>query len=268
MQNQVMVLSMVAVFSGAAGFVSAEEKKAEQKPGGKYGGKQPWSEYHVHDMARPHPVKVKTAGSVVVKAPADAIVIFDGENTEALTDARPNEKTELKPWVVKDGVLIASPGNTYTKQSFGSIQLHMEWRIPAGRKVNGQKGGNSGIFLMDRYEIQVQESHTNVTYADGQAAALYGQTPPLVNASAPKGEWQSYDIVFEAPVYDQSGMKEPARVTVIHNGVLVHHRQKYYGPTKHKKAATYPKDHPEKAPIRFQWHGDPIEFRNIWVREL
>lgn len=254
MNDQVVVWSIVALFSGGVVSVVAEDKKAAPK----YGEKQPWSEYHVHDMARPHPVKVKTAGAVEVTAPADAIVIFDGGGTDALTVA----------WQVKDGVLIASPKNNLTKQKFGSIQLHMEWRIPAGRKVSGQKGGNSGIFLMDRYEIQVQESHTNVTYADGQAAALYGQTPPMVNASAPKGEWQSYDIVFEAPVYGESGMKEPARVTVIHNGVVVHHRQKYYGPTKHKKATKYPKTHPEKAPIRFQWHGDPIEFRNIWVREL
>ena len=165
-------------------------------------------------------------------------------------------------------MLIASPGNTSSKQSFGSMQLHMEWKIPAGREVQGQKGGNSGIFLMGIYEIQIQESHTNVTYADGQAAALYGQTPPMVNASAPQGEWQSYDIIFEAPVYGEKGMERPAYVTVIHNGVMVHHRQKFYGPTKHKKATSYPAKHPEKAPMRIQWHKDPIEFRNIWVREL
>jgi len=220
--------------------------------------KQPWSDYQVHDMARPHPVKVTTEGAVVVKPPSDAVVIFDGHGTDALT----------KAWKVKDGALIASLGNTSTKQSFGSVQLHVEWRIPVGRKVSGQKGGNSGIFLMNQYEIQVMESHTNVTYADGQAAALYGQTPPLVNASAPQGEWQSYDIIFEAPIYGDQGVIEPARVTVIHNGVVVHHRQKFYGPTKYRKVATYPKKHAKKAPISFQWHKDPIEFRNIWVREV
>lgn len=267
MQPQLAVVVGSLTFLGNSSLLHADDKAAGEVAK-KYGEKQPWSEYHVHDSDRPHPEKVKTDGAVVVKAPADAVVIFDGQGTDALTDARPNAKTEPKPWVVKDGVLIASPGDTRTKQSFGSIQLHMEWKIPAGRKVNGQKGGNSGIFLMDRYEVQVQESHTNVTYADGQAAALYGQNPPMVNASAPQGEWQSYDIIFEAPKYGKSGMEEPAYVTVIHNGVVVHHRQKYYGPTKHKKAASYPRTHPEKAPIRFQWHSDPIEFRNIWVREI
>jgi hypothetical protein len=267
MYKQVLAISMMFSVFGLSGMAIAEEsKKAEPK--NPEGEEQPWSEYRVHDMKRPHPVKVKTEGAVVVKAPADAVVIFDGRNTDALTDTRPNAKTELKPWVVQDGVLIASPGNTSTKQSFGSMQLHLEWKIPAGRKVQGQKGGNSGVFLMGVYEIQIQESHTNVTYADGQAASLYGQTPPKVNASAPQGEWQSYDIVFEAPVYGEKGMEKPAYVTVIHNGVMVHHRQKFYGPTKHKKATSYPVKHPEKAPIKFQWHKDPIEFRNIWVREL
>lgn len=234
--------------------VSAQEtqKKKYNTP------KQPWSDYTVHDSTRPHPVKVKTAGAVTTPAPADAIVLFGGKNTDAFTRA----------WKVNDGIMIASPGDTRTKQAFGSIQLHVEWRIPAGRKVKGQGGGNSGVFLMDRYEVQVQESHTNVTYADGQAAALYGQYPPKVNASVPQGEWQSYDIIFEAPVYSKQGMEKPAYITVIHNGVVVHNRQQLQGPTTHKKVAKYPRTHPEKAPIRIQWHGDPIEFRNIWVREM
>ncbi|MGB0993618.1 MAG: 3-keto-disaccharide hydrolase [Akkermansiaceae bacterium] len=220
--------------------------------------KQPWSDYTVHDMSRPHPKKVKSGGAVVVKAPADAIVLFGGEKTDAFT----------KNWKVKDGVMIASPGDIQTKQKFASCQFHVEWRIPAGRKVNGQSGGNSGVFFMDKYEVQVQESHTNVTYADGQAAAIYGQTPPMVNPSVPQGEWQSYDVIFEAPVYGDDGVKTPGYMTVIHNGVIVHHRQKLYGPTTHKRVTKYPKTHPEKAPLRIQWHGDPIEFRNIWIREM
>lgn len=220
--------------------------------------KQPWSEYVVHDGTRPVPEKVKTNGAVVVQAPADAVVLFDGKSSDAFTNS----------WPVKDGVLIAKGKNAKSKQEFGSCQLHMEWRIPAGRKVKNQGGGNSGLFLMDLYELQVQESFENVTYADGQAGALYGQTPPVVNASAPQGEWQSYDIVFEAPKYNDKGMVEPAYITVIHNGVVIHHRQKYYGPTVYRRVASYPKTHPKKAPIRLQWHGDPIEYRNIWVRDL
>lgn len=220
--------------------------------------KQPWSDYGVHDETRPRPPKVSNRGAVTTKAPEDAVVLFDGKNTDAFT----------KVWRVKNGVMVASPGSTDTKQSFGSCHLHIEWKIPAGREVNGQAGGNSGLFLMKMYEVQVMESHTNVTYADGQAAALYGQTPPMVNASAPQGEWQSYDIIFEAPEYNDEGVVTPAYVTVIHNGVVVHAHQKYYGPTVFRKVANYPQTHPEKAPIRLQWHNDPVEYRNIWVKEL
>ncbi|MFK7909549.1 MAG: DUF1080 domain-containing protein [Akkermansiaceae bacterium] len=237
----------------------AEEKKKYDTP------KQPWSEYKVHQMDRPHPAKVKNHGAVTTAPPKGAIVIFDGKNADAFSRA----------WDVKDGILIATKnpkpktsGDVRTKQEFGSVRLHVEWRIPAGREVDGQKGGNSGIFFMDRYEVQVQESHTNVTYADGQAAAIYGQTPPMVNASAPQGEWQSYDIVFHAPVYGKDGVEKPAYFTVVHNGVMVHSHQKVHGSTTHKKVAKYPAAHPKKAPIRFQWHNDPIEFRNIWVQEL
>ncbi len=232
--------------------LSAQVEKKYNTP------KQPWSDYTVHDMSRPHPVKVPNQGCVSTAPPADAKVLFGGKEINAFT----------ANWKVVDGVMIASPGNNKTKESFGSCHLHVEWKIPAGRKVKGQGGGNSGVFLMGKYEVQVMESHTNETYADGQAAALYGQTPPMVNASAPQGEWQSYDIIFEAPIYGENGVKTPAYITVIHNGVVVHARQKYYGPTTHKKVATYPRKHPAKAPITFQWHSDPIEFRNIWIRDL
>lgn len=220
--------------------------------------KQPWSDYVVHDGTRPLPEKVKATGPVTTPAPSDAIVLFDGTDTSAWT----------KAWKVKDGVMIASPGNTSTKQSFGDCQLHIEWRVPAGRKVKNQSGGNSGVFLMQKYEIQVQESHTNVTYADGQTGAMYGQHPPLVNASTPQGEWQSYDIIFTAPRYEGEKCVSPARVTVIHNGVLIQNHQQYFGPSVYKKLPSYPKQHPAKAPLMLQWHRDPIEFRNIWLREL
>ncbi|MFC4992351.1 3-keto-disaccharide hydrolase [Rubritalea tangerina] len=230
-----------------------------QEPGKKPNTpKQPWSDYVVHDGTRPTPQKVQTNGAITTPAPADAIVLFNGTDASAFT----------KQWKVKDGILIASPGNTHTKQHFADCQLHIEWRVPANRKIKNQAGGNSGIFLMDKYEIQVQESHTNVTYADGQAGALYGQTPPLVNASSPQGEWQSYDILFTAPRYQDGKLISPAYVTVIHNGVVIHNHQKFYGPTVFRKLAKYPEKHPEKAPIRLQWHSDPIEFRNIWIRPL
>ncbi len=220
---------------------------------------QPWSGYAVHDKERPHPEKVEVKSITTTAAPADADVIFDGKNTDAFT----------KKWEIQDGVLVATKlGDNQTKKFYGSCQLHLEWKIPAGRKVNGQAGGNSGVFLMGMYEVQIQESHTNVTYADGQAAALYGQFPPLVNASKPQGEWQSYDIIFTAPEYKDGKIVKPATITVLHNGVMVHNAQKLEGPTRHKVVTSYPKNHPEKAPLKLQWHGDPIEYRNIWVRDL
>ena len=220
---------------------------------------QPWSKYRVHDVTRPHPPKAERSAVVTTQAPVDADVIFNGKNTSALT----------KGWIVKDGIMIASKsGNNATKKSYGSCQLHIEWRIPAGRKVKGQKGGNSGVFLMGLYEVQIQESHTNQTYADGQAAAIYGQYPPLVNASLPQGEWQSYDITFIAPEYKGGKLVKPAMITAIHNGVLVHEAQELHGPTVFRKVASYPKSHPKKAPLKLQWHNDPVEFRNIWIREL
>jgi len=256
MQNTFKLIIVVAgLFAGFSYEESAGQAAAEKKT--YITPKQPWSDYTVHQMDRPHPEKVQSEGAVAVQAPDGAVILFDGKNADAFT----------KAWRIEDGVLIASPGAARTKQEFGSCTFHVEWRIPEGRKVNGQQGGNSGVFLMDRYEIQIQESHTNVTYADGQAAAIYGQTPPKVNASVPQGQWQSYHIVFEAPVYGEDGLEKPAYITVIHNGVKVHDRQEIYGPTTHKKVARYPKDHPQKAPIRIQWHGDPIEFRNIWVKQ-
>lgn len=215
--------------------------------------------YVVHDGTRPQPRVVETGGALSVKPPGDATVLFDGTNTDAWTGN----------WTVReDGVLVAKDGDIETKESFGAIQLHLEWKVPAGRRVDGQGGGNSGVFLMGRYEIQVLQSHENKTYPDGQAGSIYGQKPPLVNATAPQGEWQSYEILFFPPKYEGETVVEPAVATVIHNGVVVQHGVKLLGPTQHKQLATYPKDHPTTGPIRLQWHGDPIEFRNIWVRPI
>ncbi|WP_018971098.1 3-keto-disaccharide hydrolase [Rubritalea marina] len=245
-------LISLAFLSSSAAILAAAPEQKNNNP------KQPWSGYAVHEATRPHPKKVATNGAVTTAAPADAVVLFNGSDTAAWN----------QNWVVKDGIMIASPGNLSTNQSFGDCQLHIEWRVPAGREVSGQKGGNSGVFLMQRYEVQVQESHTNVTYADGQAGALYGQYPPLVNPSTPQGEWQSYDISFKAPVYEGEQCVSPARITVIHNGVVIHNNQAFHGTSTHRRLPEYPKNHPVKAPIMLQWHGDPIEFRNIWVREL
>lgn len=220
--------------------------------------KLPGVPYVVHDGTRPQPIKVKSAGAVSVPAPGDAKVLIG----EKCSD------TWSGNWPIVDGVMTVAKGSINSKEQFGSCQLHFEFRVPAGRKVNGQSGGNSGCFLMGRYEVQVGESHTNQTYPDGQTAALYGQAPPLVNPSTPQGQWQSFDIIFEAPKTEDGKVTEPAVITVIHNGVLVHHRKALLGPTVHKALAKYPANHPAKAPIGLQDHGDPIQYRNIWVREL
>ena len=222
--------------------------------------KLPGVPYVVHDGTRPQPVKVKSGGAVSVKPPSDALVLI-GEKS--------SETWEGNTWPIADGVMtVAKGGGVRSKAAFGDCQLHLEYRVPAGRKVKGQAGGNSGVFLMGLYEIQVGESHTNQTYPDGQTGAIYGQAPPRVNPSAPQGEWQSFDIIFEAPEYDDGKVVSPAVITVVHNGVLVHHRKTLLGPTRHKALASYPAKHPEKAPISLQDHGDPIQYRNIWVREL
>lgn len=214
--------------------------------------------YVVHDGTRPQPPKVASGGAVMVQAPGDALALIGKSCSEHWTG----------DWEIVDGVMTVGKGSIQTKESFGSCQLHLEFRVPAGRKVHGQAGGNSGVFLMGLYEIQVGESHTNQTYPDGQTGAIYGQTPPLVNPSTPQGEWQSFDIVFEKPEYEGEKVVNPAVVTVIHNGVVVHHRRELLGPTVHKRLAQYPARHPAEAPLMLQDHGDPIQYRNIWVREL
>ncbi len=219
----------------------------------------PGTNYHVHDPNRPQPRKVEAAGPVTTPAPSDATVIFAGEKNDSWKGG----------FEVKNGILVAAKGGLKTTATYRDVQLHIEWRIPADREVNGQGGGNSGVFFMNNmYEVQILASHTNQTYPDGQAGALYGQFPPLVNSSTPKGEWQSYDIIFKAPVYEGETIITPANITALHNGVVVQAAQALLGPSSHKKIPPYPAEHPERGTIDLQWHSDPIEFRNIWVRDL
>ena len=223
----------------------------------------PGTPYRVHDLERPQARIVESGGAVSIVPPSDATVLFDGTSLDAWTSGG------KKPlWKIEDGVLVAVKDYLDTKDQFGAIQLHLEWKLPEGIEVKGQKGGNSGCFLMGLYEVQILQSHDNETYPDGQAGALYGQLPPLVNVTSPQGEWNSYDITFVPPVYEGENVMTPARVTVIHNGVVVQNGEIFLGPTAHKKLAKYPAKHPETGPIRLQFHGDPMEFRNIWVRSL
>jgi hypothetical protein len=200
--------------------------------------------------------------------PSDAVVLFDGTSLAEWQSA--DAAGGPAKWAVRDGYMevVAGAGNIMTKRGFGSVQLHLEWRAPLPAAGEGQERGNSGVFLMSHYEIQVLDSYHNDTYADGQAGAIYGQTPPLVNASRPPGQWQTYDIVFHRPVFGPDGsVVRPASVTVFHNGVLVHDNDAITGWTVHNRVATY-RPHPDRLPLLLQDHGHPVRYRNIWVREL
>ncbi len=224
-----------------------------------------------HDRERPLPAVV-TPGSPSTQEqpgtpPSDATVLFDGKDTSAWV-AMNGSPTK---WVVKDGALECVPGSGFIRslQSFGDCQLHVEWSAPLPVKGDSQGRGNSGVFFgYDRYEIQVLDSYNNKTYADGSAASIYGQYPPLVNASLPPGQWQTYDLIWTAPRFDAEGqLLSKAYVTVIHNGVLVQNNVEFTGPDPWIGRPPY-KAHPERLPIAFQDHGNPVRFRNIWVREL
>ncbi len=223
----------------------------------------PDSRWRVHDGKRPQPRVVRADAPVTTPPPSDAVVLFDGTNLDAW---RAGEGPAS--WNIEDGAMVVNgTGSIETRASFGDIQLHLEWATPAQIEGSSQGRGNSGVFLMGRYEVQVLDSHSNVTYPDGQAAALYGQTPPLVNASRASGEWQSNDIFFRAPRFRGEELVEPARATVLHNGVCVHHGRAFMGATTHRAVASYSPHAPTGA-ISLQDHGNPVRFRNIWVRPL
>jgi Domain of Unknown Function (DUF1080) len=229
--------------------------------------------YHVHDPARPHP-RVVTPAARAGGAPSDAIVLFDGRDLSQwqaakLDPAHPVVKSEPAPWKVGDGYFEVAPrtGDIATREKFGDVQLHLEWAAPADIRGSSQNRGNSGVFLQGRFEIQVLDSYRNPTYADGQAGAIYGQWPPLVNPTRPPGEWQSYDIVFEAPRFENGTLVKPAYLTVFLNGVLLHNRQPVAGPTVHRALAKYVPQPAEDA-LMLQDHGAPVRYRNIWIRRL
>ena len=227
----VLVLSLVSVLSA-----------------GEYISGIPWPEPKVVD---PGP-----AGG----PPSDAIVLFDGHDLAQWVDG--------KDWQVKDGYAIPAKHDIHTKRAFGDCQLHVEWATPEKVVGHSQERGNSGVFMMGIYEIQILDSYQNQTYFDGQAASIYKQRPPLVNACRKPGEWQTYDIVFEAPRFDKSGkLKRPAFVTILQNGVLVQNHTQILGASAWDRPPQYTA-HAAKLPVQLQFHGNPVRFRNIWVREL
>jgi hypothetical protein len=215
----------------------------------------PGGKWHVHDGNRPQPPIVTPPPPHFTPAPPDAIRLDGAQWTNA-------------KWVRKNGELVSAGGNNTTRDAFGDCQLHVEFRTPSPPKGSGQGRGNSGVFLMGQFEIQVLDSYENKTYPDGQAGAVYGQTPPLVNASLKPGAWQTYDIYFKAPRFDASGtLQTPAYVTVLHNGILIQNNTEILGTTNHRTAPVYT-PLPAKAPLSLQDHGDEMHFRNLWIRPI
>jgi len=208
-----------------------------------------------------------TPGASWGAAPSDAIILLDGSNLDNWESTADGQSVG---WELKDGVLTVVPGQPtiQTKQAFGSVQLHVEWRSPSVLEGEGQGRGNSGIFLMGKYELQVLDSYSSDTYSNGQAGAIYKQYPPLVNATKEPGEWQMYDIIFMAPVFSDSGsLLRPATITAFHNGVLIQNNKALMGPVEYRGLAQY-RAHADRLPLQLQEHGNPVSYRNIWIREL
>ena len=209
---------------------------------------------------------IVTAGRTSADPPSDAIVLFDGKD---LSRWRGQDGAPAK-WTIRDGYVEVAPGagDIATRDGFGDVQLHIEWATPAVPKGEGQERGNSGVFLMERYEIQILDSYDNKTYFHGQAGSVYKQHAPLVNASRRPGEWQTYDIVFHAPRFDEQGkVIDRGRVTVLHNGVLIQNNAEIYGITYNDRPALHIA-HDLRQPLRLQDHGNPMRYRNIWIRRL
>ncbi len=217
----------------------------------------PWCGYHVHDPDRPAPPVVTTAADAA--PPSDAIVLFDGAD---LSQWQPSD------WKIDNGRLIAVSGHLRTKQSFADCQLYLEWQTPNPPVGDWMDRGNNGVLLMGLFEIQIYDSYQTLLYPDGQAASIYGQTPPLVNACRPPGQWQSFNIIFYAPVFKDGKLQTPARTTIIHNGVLVHHNETIHGRTTHRNLPRYTESMQQPAPVSLMSHNNPVRFRNIWIRPL
>lgn len=251
-----MLLSLGGVIASAAELVHAKDGS------GVYGYGHtpvlPWCGFRVHDPDRPAPARFDPGpAGAQAPVPADAVVLFDGAHRDAWAgDCR-----------IVDETLVADQGRLATRETFGDIQLHVEWMAPADFEGPWYNQGNNGVSLMDRFEIQIFDSYNEKIYPDGQAGAVYGQTPPLVNVTRPPGQWQTYDILFRAPRFKDGDLSEPARVTVLHNGVVVHWDTTIQGETKHQALPAYTIT-TSTGPVVLAGHGCPVRFRNIWLRDL
>ncbi|HNQ90636.1 MAG TPA: DUF1080 domain-containing protein [Verrucomicrobiota bacterium] len=258
-----LLLSVLALslLSSSPGF--AQDLVKAKDGSGVYGYQDtprlPWCNWLVHDPDRPAPQRVDPGkAGPPAAAPSDAKVLFDGTGMNAW---------EASDWKIESGCLVSGNGMLKSKERFGNAQIHIEWMTPTNFDGPWYNRGNNGVLLMGLYEIQIFDSYNEKIYPDGQAAAIYGQTPPLVNVTRPPGEWQTFDIVFTAPVFKDNTLVQPARVTLLHNGVLVHRDEPIHGETLHRALPDY-KSRASNGPLAFGGHGCPVRFRNIWVRPL
>ncbi|MSU42972.1 MAG: DUF1080 domain-containing protein [Pedosphaera sp.] len=259
MKTQLQAL-LGAVLLTALMAVAADEKK-QPKVGYTDTPLIPGQKWRVHDADRPQPKVAKPEASPTLgaKPPKDAVVLFDGTDLAQWAGGK---------WKVENGYMeINKTGGVSTKEPLGSMQLHLEFASPKEVKGDSQGRGNSGVIIMGKYEVQVLDSYENVTYADGQCASLYGQYPPDVNVSLPPGEWQTYDIEFHAPQFSGDKLEKPARITVKHNGVVVHNDREILGAVSHRGLPKYA-PHAAKLPLQLQDHGNPVRYRNIWAVPL
>ncbi|HBP37476.1 MAG TPA: DUF1080 domain-containing protein [Clostridiales bacterium] len=231
----------------------------------------PGTTYHVHDPERPLPAIVRPGTESCADGqpgtpPSDAVILFDGRDLTQWVSCADGAAAR---WKVEQGYMEVVPGtgSIRTKALFGDCQLHVEWASPTEVKGNGQGRGNSGVFLMGLYEVQVLDCYDNLTYADGTTAGIYGQCPPLANACRRPGKWQTYDILWEAPHFDGEKLLKPAYITILFNGVLVHNHTCLVGPTTYRDTLPYA-PHPPVGPLELQDHNNPVRFRNIWYRPL
>ncbi|MFT6148778.1 MAG: hypothetical protein ACJAUH_001464 [Saprospiraceae bacterium] len=262
MDMKYFTLAFVIGFLGLALFANAQEGMTAEE----------WKkaienrDFEKNEIWKPIPEKV-TPGYTNSQAPSDAIILFSGTD---LSSFQHSDSSEAK-WTVGEGSVAVKPGtgDIYSKQGFGDIQLHIEWKSPVDTTgLEGQARGNSGVFLMGKYEVQILDNYKNSTYSNGQAGSIYKQYIPAVNACKPPGEWQSYDIIFTAPRFKEDGsLESPAYLTVSHNGVLIQYHKAVRGGTYYIAPPAY-NTHAEKLPLRLQDHGNFVSFRNIWVREL
>jgi hypothetical protein len=263
-QSRSALWFVILILAGLTYRVGAEEEEGRFKfecPGYEDTPMIPGTSFKVHQKDRPQPPRVipppPVSQETGTKAPSDATVLFDGTNLDRFRENK---------WAVREGLLIAGRGKLVTKEAYGDVQIHVEWRTPEPKGPVSSMG-NSGLFLMGLYELQIYDSFSSKIYADGSAGAVYGQTPPLVNVCRRPGEWQTFDVIFKAPIFAGGELTHPARITVLHNGVVIQNNTTITGPVAHRNVRNY-KPHAAKLPLMLQGHGSPVAFRNIWIREM